>query len=149
MDCFLHLWNVESGELKKRIQAHDDVILSVAYSTNTTLAASGCADRSIKIWNTNSWKVLFHLQGHVNSISSLRFDLSGNHVLSCGDRETMVWKVVPIVPDQIAQPIVTSVECFAITLQWIAPLVRNHSVFLKYFFLYDVVLGKWESAARL
>ena len=72
-DQTIKLWNVNinaSQTLETDLQpfqilrGHSDRILSVAFSPNGQILASGSSDRTIKLWNPRTGKSLKTLQGH-------------------------------------------------------------------------------------
>ena len=72
-DQTIKLWNVDikaPQTLKPDLQpfqvlrGHSDRILSIAFSPDQKILASGSADRSIKLWDAQTGKLLKTLQGH-------------------------------------------------------------------------------------
>ncbi|MBD2186628.1 WD40 domain-containing protein [Pseudanabaena mucicola] len=72
-DQTLKLWNVDINapqSLETDLQpfqilrGHCDRILSVAFSPNGQILASGSADRTVKLWNPHTGKLIKTLQGH-------------------------------------------------------------------------------------
>ena len=45
----IHFWDIATGKLEKTLKGHSDTVLSVAYSSNGEMLASGSRDRTIKV----------------------------------------------------------------------------------------------------
>src|SRR5262245_57658328 len=50
-----------------------DDVLAVAYSPDGTLVAIGCADKSVRLFDPASGKLLGALQGHADAVSAVAF----------------------------------------------------------------------------
>lgn len=56
--------------------------------------ASGSHDRTIKIYDSNTFKVRQTMKGHEDGIWSLSYDHTGSNLLSCSpDRSARIWDV--------------------------------------------------------
>ncbi len=53
-----HLWSIESGQLWKTLESHKEMVYSVRFSPNGKQLASGSRDGTVKLWSTESGKVL-------------------------------------------------------------------------------------------
>jgi WD40 repeat protein len=62
-DCTIRLWNVANGMNTGKLIGHSNVIESVAFIDNKTLASCS-ADKTIKLWDILSGKVMAVLEGH-------------------------------------------------------------------------------------
>ena len=72
-DQTIKLWNVDINSPQalepdlqpfQILRGHTDRILSIAFSPDQKILASGSADRSIKLWDAQTGKLLKSLQGH-------------------------------------------------------------------------------------
>jgi len=72
-DQTIKLWNVDINSPQalepdlqpfQILRGHSDRILSIAFSPDQKILASGSADRSIKLWDAQTGKLLKSLQGH-------------------------------------------------------------------------------------
>jgi WD40 repeat protein len=85
----MQLWDAMSGE---RLTDADHNIpngLSVAFSRNGTLIASGCEDGTIHVMNMESRKEMFAQQGHTGIITSVAFIKNSRLLLSRSQDKTI------------------------------------------------------------
>jgi WD40 repeat protein len=54
---------------------------------------SGSADRIVRVWDTQSRKVLFSLEGHTDAVESLEPSEDGRTLISRSENEEIVWDV--------------------------------------------------------
>ena len=59
------------------------VVLSLAFSPDGKLLASGSDDKTVKIWDTDNWNLLYTLKGENEAIHSAIF-IDNNRVLAGG-----------------------------------------------------------------
>ncbi len=71
---------------------HADVIRTVAVSPDGKLAASGGADRTVRLWDVQTGMVMRTLSGHSGTVFSLLF-VSDTELLSGSAREIKSWDV--------------------------------------------------------
>ncbi|MBC6431963.1 hypothetical protein FM036_14750 [Nostoc sp. HG1] len=60
------VWNLETGELLRTIDAHSHWVLSVAISPDGNTLVSGSADRTIKLWSLNVGLLIRQINAHAN-----------------------------------------------------------------------------------
>ena len=51
-DKSIILWNLKTAQIKNTFIGHTKEVLSVAFSPDNRMIASGSKDKKIKIWNT-------------------------------------------------------------------------------------------------
>lgn len=95
-DALLKVWNWKKMELLKSIPAHNFVIYSIVFLENGKEFATASRDKTIKIWNSSSYKVIQRLDqkmgGHRHSINSL-FNIKENSFASVGDdKKIIIWQ---------------------------------------------------------
>ncbi|MEI8284307.1 MAG: hypothetical protein WCG52_04870, partial [bacterium] len=62
----LNVWNLDSGECVKVLEAHSSTVTSVALSADGLIAVSGYDDGIVKIWNLDSGECIKVLQAHIH-----------------------------------------------------------------------------------
>jgi len=86
------LWEVR-GTYASDI-SHKDPVFSVSLSPDGGILASGGRDKTIKLWEVNTGKLLKTLEGHTWTIFSISFSPDGK-ILASGSADTSIklWKV--------------------------------------------------------
>jgi len=70
------------------------VVYSVAFSPDGKQIVSGSDDKTVRLWDSASGKVLRELQGHTDWVSSVAFSRDGKQIVSGSDDKTVrVWNV--------------------------------------------------------
>ena len=76
-------------------QPHKGPVLAVAFSPNGNSYASGSEDCSVKLWDSNTDRLIYSLEGHNSAITSLQYGSSGNILLSGSrDQRATIWSVL-------------------------------------------------------
>ena len=71
-----------TAQLKATLEGHTDIVWSVAFRPNGVMLASASWDRTIRLWNVNTGRLLHTLTGHTNDIMSVAFSLDGQTLAS-------------------------------------------------------------------
>lgn len=84
--------NQESVNISYTLTGHSGKVTSVAISPNSELLVSGCADKTINIWNFKTGKLIRTLTGNLGEVSSVAVSLNGNFLAvgSCEHPESNV-----------------------------------------------------------
>ena len=99
----IHLWNLETGESISTV-GHKD-IEALTFSPDGKILASGSRDTTIRLWDTNSGRIIDTLIGHSGSITSLAFRSQNNKqddgntilVSLSEDKTAIKWNIKPII----------------------------------------------------
>ncbi|KAL6810020.1 hypothetical protein J3E69DRAFT_179767 [Trichoderma sp. SZMC 28015] len=87
------VWDMKSTYLQT-FESHKKPVLSVVFSPNNQLLASGSSDDTIKVWDITSGACLQTLEGHKNSINSVIFCPNGHRLTSGSSDSTIrVWDI--------------------------------------------------------
>ncbi len=74
------------------LDSHHGFVYCVRFSPDGKILASGGADRRIRLWNTDTGKIIYTLDGHQESVMALEFMPNGKILISAGaDRTLRFW----------------------------------------------------------
>ncbi len=72
--------------------SHGGFVYCVQFSPDGRMLASGGADRRIRLWNTDTGKIIYTLDGHQESVTAIEFMPNGKILISVGaDRTIRFW----------------------------------------------------------
>lgn len=93
-DNTVKLWDMAIGEEICTLVGHSDRVLSVDFSPDGKLLASGSADGEIKLWDIGNQTEMRSLRGHSGLINSLDFSPSGKLLASgSSDQTVKLWDI--------------------------------------------------------
>ncbi len=73
----IYLWDVASGKIMQQLQGHTGNVEQANFSPNGQWLVSASRDRTVRIWEVTSGK-LIHTLSHREPVSSARFSPNGN-----------------------------------------------------------------------
>lgn len=91
-DSTIGIW--QNNKMQRQLTGHVGSVTAIAFSPDGQMLASGGEDRSIRLWDTQTWTCRQVLPGHAWQVSSLAF-ISGGEVLLSGswDKTVKFWQV--------------------------------------------------------
>uniref|UniRef100_UPI0037E716A8 apoptotic protease-activating factor 1 n=1 Tax=Semicossyphus pulcher TaxID=241346 RepID=UPI0037E716A8 len=93
-DGTVKMWDMESGEMLRDIEAHRGAILSCHVSPDGCLFATTSADKTAKLWHCESWQCVGTLSGHQDCVRSCRFSWDCRRIATGDDNgEIRLWSV--------------------------------------------------------
>jgi parallel beta-helix repeat protein len=84
---------VLSPEHIRTLSGHTSYVLSVAFSPDGKVLASGCYDNTIKLWDVATGTLLRTLAGHISWVLSVAFSPDGKILASGSYQEIKLWDV--------------------------------------------------------
>ncbi|BAZ16758.1 WD-40 repeat protein [Calothrix sp. NIES-4071] len=79
---------------KNRIEGHTDWVRSIVYSPDGNTIASASNDKTIKLWNGATGKLISTLVGHQDAVISVVYSPDGNTIASASvDKTIKLWDV--------------------------------------------------------
>lgn len=77
------------AKCSKKLEGHKGTVNSIAYHPHGTQLASGSADTTIKLWNTNTWECAMVLSEHTGSINVVIYHPTHRQLASGSDDKTI------------------------------------------------------------
>jgi WD40 repeat protein len=74
-----------------KFSKHTDAILTIAWSPDAKIVATGSEDKTVLLWNADNGEVKATLQGNIRGVSGLCWTPDGNYLLTAGDKVIQVW----------------------------------------------------------
>jgi len=93
-DSVLRIWDITTGKVIREFVGHTKEILSIAYSPDGRVIASGSWDRTIRLWDVKTGEKLSVLPGHSAAPKSVVFSPDGKRLISSdSDGGVKFWDV--------------------------------------------------------
>lgn len=126
-DGTIGIW--QNNKMRCQLTGHVGSVTALAFSLDSQLLASGGEDRSIRLWDTQTWTCRQVLPGHAWQVSSLAF-ISGGEVLLSGswDKTVKFWQVATGKDFDVLTSHIDSVTCMCANEQKIFTGSRDRSI---------------------
>lgn len=87
----LTVWDLRKREVLYTLDGHSDVINAIAFSPDGQILASSSQDRTLKLWNLRTGKLLHSLEGQ----GAIAFSRDGKTLVSVGkDNSIQIWGIL-------------------------------------------------------
>jgi len=92
----IKIWDVVTGFSVKTLTDHEDKPVScLTFISSNNLLVSGSTDKTVKIWDLNTFELKFTLAGHTQSISSLAvLHHHGQIASGSWDKTIKIWSIL-------------------------------------------------------
>ncbi|MBP6827565.1 MAG: hypothetical protein KA165_13470, partial [Saprospiraceae bacterium] len=85
-----------SGAEWLSLKAHDAVANELCFSEDGTMLATASEDKTVKIWDTQTGKLLHRLVGHTGAVQQVVFSADGKYLASrADDKSICIWNLAP------------------------------------------------------
>ncbi|KAJ6186128.1 hypothetical protein N7519_007429 [Penicillium mononematosum] len=84
------LWDLTSGNLKRRLEGHTEAVMAVSFSADGLLA-SGSNDKTARLWNPESEQLLRTFEGFSNPVWMVGFAAHGHLLMGLTDGVVKTW----------------------------------------------------------
>jgi WD40 repeat protein len=112
-DGTIGIW--QNNKMRCQLTGHVGSVTAIAFSPDGQLLASGGEDRSIRLWDTQTWNCLQILPGHAWQVSSLAFISNGAVLLSGSwDKTVKFWQIATGIEFDVLNGHIDSVTCLGI-----------------------------------
>jgi eukaryotic-like serine/threonine-protein kinase len=96
VDGTIDIFDVETQELVKRIEAHTSQCFDVAFSPDGKLLASAGNDNALRLWDVETYEPLLEIPGHRSYVRCLNWSSDGSMLVSgSGDYGVRIWDATP------------------------------------------------------
>ena len=95
-DGAIRLWGT-NGSPGALLRGHDGLIHELSWSTNGRWVASAGEDSTVKVWDSNTGKLIHSFRGHTGLVNSLAFTLDGQRLVTGSrDGKLKFWDVAQL-----------------------------------------------------
>ncbi|MFM2060704.1 MAG: hypothetical protein RLZZ507_374 [Cyanobacteriota bacterium] len=81
--------NTPDGKLLRTLKGHDNAVRAVAITPDGKKAVSGSDDKTLKLWNLETYQEICTLTGHENWVRSVTITPDGKKAVSSSDDNTL------------------------------------------------------------
>jgi WD40 repeat protein len=88
----VYVLDVETGDRIALMEGHSSNVLTIAFSSDGSLIASGSEDTTIRVWNAEAGKEIHRLDGHTQLVCSVAFSPDSQWIASASaDKTERAW----------------------------------------------------------
>lgn len=131
-DGTLSMWDLETGQCTRRLQAHNNSIYGLAVTSDGKQAVSASADGSLRAWDLETGSLCRTFLGHARAVYSVAISPKGGQAVSAAaDHKLKVWNLTGDVPtsneshkDSVSWVTITANGIYAISTFYETPIVQ-------------------------
>jgi WD40 repeat protein/beta-lactamase regulating signal transducer with metallopeptidase domain len=138
-DGTLCSWEVSTGKLLRKLQAHDVAVQSLALSKDSKYLATGSRDKAVRLWEAETGRLRHTIQAHEHYVQAVAFHPDGKTLASGGlDGKVKYWDVATGQPG-LNFPASRSIGVSALTFRPDGKALASGGLSVR---LWDAVTGK-------
>jgi mono/diheme cytochrome c family protein len=93
-DKLIFVWDVASGQVRRKLEGHRDEATSVALTADGKRLLSGGRDRTVRLWDVETGRELHRFAAHTDAVRAVALSPDGRLALSAGDDRTVrLWDI--------------------------------------------------------
>lgn len=85
---FVHVWDAESGKLRKSFKAHEGTVRTLAFAPDGARLASGGQDGALRLWSVEGEEI-WKKEPHPEYVSAVTFSPDGKLIATGGGEKTV------------------------------------------------------------
>jgi WD40 repeat protein/serine/threonine protein kinase len=86
------LWNMPAGNQATTLSGHSSLVGCVAFSPADQILATGSSDRTVKVWQAHTGRLLHTLTGHREQVTGVCFRADGCLASASRDGSVRIWE---------------------------------------------------------
>jgi WD40 repeat protein len=95
-DRTLKVWDLQTGQLRRTMEGHLDLVTAVVITPDGSTAVSASWDKTLKVWDLQTDELRRTLEGHSYWVTGVAITADGSAVVSAsGDKTLRVWDLGP------------------------------------------------------
>lgn len=92
----VRLWRADDGQFIAALDAHTEPVWGLAFSPDGDRLFSASQDKTIKVWDVNTYRETLTLRGHADTVRGLALSPDGRRLASAGaDGTVRLWNALP------------------------------------------------------
>jgi WD40 repeat protein len=80
------LWNLDTGEVLRRLEGHTDTVASLAFTPDGRHAVSASQDKTLIYWDLEEGEIIRRLTGHIDAVNTVAVSPDGRFAASGSGR---------------------------------------------------------------
>ncbi len=107
---WITLWDDASNEAM-RLEGHTGPVTSAAFSPDGDRCVTGSLDKTIRLWDTQTGRLLHTFRGHLGGVSGVAYSPMGDRILSTAEDGAAFWNVASFAESPIeTTPLATAFQ---------------------------------------